>query len=92
MENLKTVLLAILVAAVIIGAGYVVSVQTQERSAPKPYGPAIWTCLFYFDGDSCCIFYTVQIMKECFNFTQFNPIAHIFDLFIPPPDKDKITV
>ncbi|MCK5562272.1 MAG: hypothetical protein KAJ51_16855 [Thermoplasmata archaeon] len=52
MENLKTVLLAILVAAVIIGAGYVVSVQTQERSAPKPYGPAIWTCLFYFDGDN----------------------------------------
>lgn len=52
MEKLKTVLLAILVAAVIIGAGYVVSVQTQERSAPKPYGPAIWTCLFYFDGDN----------------------------------------
>ena len=52
MEKLKSILLAIFVAAIIVGAGYVVSLQTSDRSAPEPYGPAIWTCLFYFDGDN----------------------------------------
>ncbi len=52
MENIKHILLAIFVSAIIAGAGIAISLQTTDRTAPEPYGPAIWTCLFYFDGDN----------------------------------------